>query len=184
MHLKYIVLAVLLVFGAVHATGQKNLYDFSARTISGERFDFSTLKGKKVLIVNTATECSLSYQFKKLQKLYEEYGGDDFEIVAFPCNDFGSQEPGTNEQVKEYCTKKYQVSFLLMEKISIKGENMHPIYKWLTSKEENGVLNARVNWNFHKFLIDKNGQVVESVSSITSPGNRKIVAWLNQTETP
>ncbi|MEE4286235.1 MAG: glutathione peroxidase, partial [Mariniphaga sp.] len=126
---------------------QKTLHDFSARTITGEILDFSTFKGKKVLIVNTATECSLTPQFRKMQELYEEYGGDDFEIVAFPCNDFGSQEPGTNEQINEFCTKKYNVSFTLMEKISIK-DDMHPIYKWLTSSEENGTLDAKVIWNF------------------------------------
>lgn len=171
---------ILLLFIITQVSGQKTLYDFSARTITGELFDFSTLEGKKVLIVNTATECSLTPQFKKLQELYEEYGGDDFEIIAFPCNDFGSQEPGTNEQINDFCTQKYNVSFTLMEKISIKGDNMHPIYKWLTSSKENGVLDAKVIWNFQKFLIDEEGQVIESLSPITGPQNRRILEWLQE----
>jgi glutathione peroxidase len=158
---------------------QKTLHDFSARTITGEILDFSTFKGKKVLIVNTATECSLTPQFRKMQELYEEYGGDDFEIVAFPCNDFGSQEPGTNEQINEFCTKKYNVSFTLMEKISIKDDT-HPIYKWLTSSEENGTLDAKVIWNFQKFLVDEEGHVVESLSPITGVQNRRIIEWLQE----
>jgi glutathione peroxidase len=114
-----------------------------------------------------------------MQELYEEYGGDDFEIVAFPSNDFGSQEPGTNEQINEFCTQKYNVSFTLMEKISIK-EEMHPIYKWLTSSEENGTLDAKVIWNFQKFLVDEDGRVVESLSPITGVQNRRILEWLQE----
>ncbi len=176
---RHCVLVIFLIITHM-VFGQKTLYDFSARTITGEILNFSTLKGKKVLIVNTATECSLTPQFKKMQELYEEYGGDDFEIIAFPSNDFGSQEPGTNEQINEFCSKKYNVSFTLMEKISIKGENMHPIYKWLTSSEENGTLDAKVIWNFQKFLVDKEGQVVESLSPITSVQNRRIIEWLQE----
>lgn len=159
---------------------QKTLHDFSARTITGEILNFSTLKGKKVLIVNTATECSLTPQFRKMQELYEEYGGDDFEVIAFPSNDFGSQEPGTNQQINDFCINKYNVSFILMEKISIKGDDMHPVYKWLTSSEENGTLDAKVIWNFQKFLVDENGQVVESLSPITGVQNRRIMEWLQE----
>jgi len=158
----------------------KTLHDFNARTITGEILDFSTLKGKKVLIVNTATECSLTPQFKKMQELYDEYGACNFEIIAFPSNDFGSQEPGTNEQILEFCTQKYDVGFLLMEKISIKGDDMHPVYKWLTSSEENGTLDSKVIWNFQKFLIDEEGQVIESLSPITGPQNRRIIEWLEE----
>jgi glutathione peroxidase len=173
----YILICFLII--SQLAFSQKTLHDFSAQTITGEIFDFSTLKGKKVLIVNTATECSLTPQFRKMQELYEEYGGDDFEIVAFPCNDFGSQEPGTNEQINEFCTQKYNVSFTLMEKISIK-EEMHPIYQWLTSSEENGTLDAKVIWNFQKFLVDEDGRVVESLSPITGVQNRRIIEWLQE----
>lgn len=169
-----------LMIGIVSAAGQyKTLHYFTARTIDGEVFDFSTLKGKKVLIVNTATECALTPQFKKLQELYEEYGGEDFEIVAFPCNDFGSQEPGQNGQIKEFCIQKYGISFLMMEKIQIK-DNPHPIYKWLMSSEENGTLDGKVIWNFQKFLIDENGVPVDFVSPITGAYNRRIIDWLQE----
>jgi glutathione peroxidase len=180
MHKIQLVVFLFLVL-SVPLTGQvKTLHDFTAHTIDGELFDFSSLKGKKVLIVNTATECSLTPQFNKLQQLYEEYGGDDFEIVAFPSNDFGNQEPGTNEQIKHFCIEKHDVSFMLMEKISIKGENMHPIYKWLTDSKENGMLDGRVTWNFQKFLIDENGQPVDFLSPLAGPQNRRIIEWLQE----
>jgi glutathione peroxidase len=164
---------------SIQIMGQKKtLHDFKATTIDGKEFDFSTLKGKKVLIVNTATECSLAPQFKKLQELYEEYGGEDFEIIAFPCNDFGKQEPGKNDEIYDVCTKKYAVTFQMMEKISIKGNNPHPIYKWLTSSEENGTLEAKVTWNYQKFLVDENGEVVDVLSPISSPKSNRIIEWL------
>ncbi|MFW6246088.1 MAG: glutathione peroxidase [Tangfeifania sp.] len=179
--MKRILRALIVIFsGVLSATGQyKTLHDFTARTIDGEIFNFSELKGKKVLIVNTATECALTPQFKKLQELYEEYGGDDFEIVAFPSNDFGSQEPEDNAHIKEFCTKKYEVSFLMMDKISIK-DNPHPVYQWLMSSEENGTLDGKVIWNFQKFLIGEDGMVVESLSPITGPQNRRIIEWLQE----
>ena len=169
------VLSLLTVFG--HAQ-TKTLYDFTATATDGKAFDFSTLKGKKVLVVNTASECALTPQFKKLQELYEEYGGEDFEIIGFPCNDFGGQEPASDSIIYEFCTVKYGVTFPMMSKISIKGENEHPIYKWLTSSEENGTLDAKVTWNFQKFLIDRNGMVVDVVSPVQGPKNKRIIEWL------
>lgn len=172
-------LFILSLLISIQIMGQKKtLHDFKATTIDGKEFDFSTLKGKKVLIVNIATECSLAPQLKKLQELYEEYGGDDFEIIGFPCNDFGKQEPGENDEINKVCTEKYVITFRLMEKISIKGENPHPIYKWLTSSDENGTLDAKVTWNYQKFLIDENGKVVDSTSPISSPKSNRIMEWL------
>lgn len=177
--IQFIFLSIMLLTGISNLKAQqKSLYDFSATTIDGKPFNFSLLKGKKVLIVNTASECALTPQFKKLQELYEEYGGDDFEIIGFPCNDFGNQEPAENEVIYDFCTQKYDVTFTMMEKISIKGDDAHPIYKWLTSSEENGVLDASVTWNFQKFLIDKNGNVVDVVAPITGPQNKRIIDWL------
>jgi len=173
---------ILLLFLAetFSATAQyKTLHDFTARTIDGEVFDFSTLKGKKVLIVNTASECMLTSQFKKLQELYEEYGGEDFEIIGFPSNDFGSQEPGTNDQINEFCTIKYGVSFTMMEKIQIK-DDPHPIYQWLMSSNKNGTVDGKVIWNFQKFLIDEDGVPVDFVSPITGAYNRRIIEWLQE----
>lgn len=174
-------IVIIFLMCAIQGFGQvKTLYDFKATTIDGQIFDFASLKGKKVLIVNTASECTLTPQFKKLQELYEEYGGEDFEIIGFPCNDFGKQEPADNETIYDLCTKKYGVSFLMMEKISIKGDDEHPIYKWLTNSAENGTLDAKVTWNFQKFLIDKNGEVVDFVPPIISPKSRRIIEWLNE----
>ena len=168
---------------SVQLSGQtKNLYQFEATTIDGKTFAFELLKGKKVLIVNTASECALTPQFKKLQELYEEYGGDNFEIVGFPCNDFGKQEPASNDVIYDFCTKKYNVTFLMMEKISIKGDNPHPIYKWLTSSKENGTLDVKVTWNFQKFMIDENGTVIDFVPPIKSPNNSRILDWLKGEE--
>jgi glutathione peroxidase len=172
-------LLIIVLFFSLQIMGQtKTLYDFKATAIDGSEFDFSTLKGKKVLVVNIATECSLAPQLKKLQELYEEFGGEDFEIIAFPCNDFGKQEPGDNNEIKEVCTNKYSITFSLMGKITIRGDNPHPIYKWLTRSEENGVLESKVTWNYQKFLIDENGQIVDSFSPISSPKSNRIVEWL------
>jgi glutathione peroxidase len=176
---RLIIIVSILTFGNYNLHAQnKTLYDFNANTIDGKIFDFSTLKGKKVMIVNTASECAFTPQFKKLQDLYEEYGGDDFEIIGFPCNDFGGQEPADNDVIYDFCTSKYGVTFTMMEKISIKGDDVHPIFRWLTSSEENGTLDAKVTWNFQKFLIDKNGEVVDAIAPITGPQNRRIIDWL------
>jgi glutathione peroxidase len=171
-------LIVVLIFSVQIMGQKKTLYDFEATTIDGDVYDFSSLRGKKVLIVNIATECSLAPQLKKLQELYEEYGGDNFEIIAFPSNDFGKQEPGDNNKIKEVCSTKYGITFPIMEKITIKGDNPHPIYKWLTSSEENGTLDSKVTWNYQKFLVDENGEVVDSFSPISSPKNNRIIEWL------
>lgn len=180
---KYTVQFVLLLFLmlVVHlvAGQQRTFYDLSARTITGDTLDFSVFRGEKVLVVNTASECMLTPQYKKLQQLYEEYGGDDFEIVAFPCNDFGNREPGTNEEIKNFC-QQYRVTFTLMEKISVKGDDQHPVYQWLTESSENGTLDAKVTWNFQKFLIDTTGHVIDYVGPPGSPYNHRIIEWLNE----
>ncbi|GCD80762.1 glutathione peroxidase [Schleiferia thermophila] len=154
-----------------------SFYSLKAKTIDGKDFDFSTLKGKRVLIVNVASECGFTPQYKKLQKLFDDYKDKNFVILGFPCNDFGGQEPGSTSEIKSFCEKNYGVTFQLMEKVSIKGPNPHPVYQWLTKKELNGKSNASVRWNFHKFLIDENGQWVEDYGSMTDPMSEKIVAF-------
>lgn len=176
--MKTFAILVLVILSVQILAQKKTLHDFTANTIDGEVFSFDDLKGKKVLIVNIATECSLAPQLNKLQELYEEYGGDDFEIIAFPCNDFGKQEPGINAEVKKVCNSRYKITFQLMEKIRIKGDSIHPVYLWLTSSDENGRLDAKVTWNYQKFMIDENGEVVESVAPIISPKSNRIVEWL------
>lgn len=169
-----------LFFSTQILAQNKTLYDFSALTIEGENYDFSQLKGKKVLIVNTASKCGFTPQYKKLQALYEQYGGDDFEIIGFPANNFKEQEPGTNDEIKAFCQQNYGVTFQMMEKISVKGEDIHPIYGWLTNKDENGVLNTSVKWNFQKFMIDENGHLVDYAYPTTSPTGNKIEKWLKE----
>lgn len=158
----------------------KTLYDFKALTIDGQEFDFNTLKGKKVLIVNTASLCGYTHQYKELEELYQQYGGDQFTIIGFPSNDFGEQEPGSNLEIKEFCTKNYGVSFQMMAKISVSGTDINPIYKWLTTKEENGVKDAEVKWNFQKFLIDKNGHWTGMVAHRESPLCDPIINWIKE----
>lgn len=159
---------------------EKTLYDFKAKTIEGEDFDFSSLKGKKVLVVNTASKCGYTPQYEQLQKLYDQMGGDGFEIIGFPANNFMGQEPGSNDDIASFCKKNYGVSFTMMEKISVKGKDQHPIYAWLTQKEQNGVEDAKVKWNFQKFLIDENGKYVKSVAPGTSPLDNDITAWIGK----
>jgi glutathione peroxidase len=161
-----------------NAQNNKSFYDFKTTTIDGQPFDLSTLKGKKVLVVNTASKCGNTPQYEQLEQLYQKYGGAKFTIIGFPANNFLFQEPGTNAQIKEFCTKNYGVTFQMMSKISVKGKDQDPIYQWLTTKEENGVMDAPVKWNFQKFMIDENGHLVGIVAPGTSPMTDKIVDWI------
>ncbi len=158
----------------------KNFHSFTVNTIDGEELSLSTFKGKKVLVVNTASKCGLTPQYEELEKLYEEYGGDNFVIIGFPANNFMWQEPGTNEEIKEFCSVNYGVTFPMMAKISVKGSDIHPLYDWLTKKENNGVMDAKVSWNFQKFMIDEQGNLVDMVPPKTSPYDDKIVNWITQ----
>lgn len=159
---------------------QKSFYDFTVQTIDGKELPLSSFKGKKVLVVNVASKCGFTSQYAKLQELYSTYGKDDFVIIGFPANNFLHQEPGSNEEIKEFCTLNYGVTFPMMAKISVKGKDMAPLYKWLTQKSENGVQDAKVGWNFHKFLIDENGKWVASYGSSTDPLSKEIVEWIQK----
>lgn len=159
---------------------EKNFHSFTVKTIDGEDISLSSFKGKKVLVVNTASKCGLTPQYEDLQKLYEEYGGDDFTIIGFPANNFLKQEPGTNEEIREFCSINYGVTFPMMAKISVKGKDIHPLYQWLTNKEENGVMDASVSWNFQKFMIDENGNLVGMIPPKGSPYDEKIISWITK----
>jgi glutathione peroxidase len=156
----------------------KTFHDFSALTISGEMLDFSSLKGKKVLVVNTASKCGLTPQYAELEELFKEFGGYKFTIVGFPANNFLSQEPGTDEEISEFCEVNYGVTFQMMSKISVKGDDMHPVYKWLTQKDQNGLEDSKVSWNFQKYMIDEEGRLVGHVSPKTSPKSEEIINWI------
>lgn len=154
-----------------------SLHSFKAQTIDGQEFDFSTLKGKRVLIVNTASECGFTPQYEDLQALHEQYAGDKFAIIGFPSNDFGGQEPGSDEEIAAFCQKNYGVGFQMMSKVKVRGEDSHPVYQWLCNKSLNGVDDAKVKWNFNKFLIDENGHWVAHYGSMVGPLNKRIVAF-------
>lgn len=179
--MKKLFFALLLTIGMSAAQAQtQNLYAFKVNDIDGKEFDLAALKGKKVLIVNTASKCGNTPQYEALEKLYKKFGNEKFVILGFPANNFMRQEPGSNADIKAFCTKNYGVTFPMMEKISVKGEDMHPLYKWLTSKELNGKEDYVVGWNFSKFLIDADGNVVRHVSPSTAPDCEEILNWLNQ----
>lgn len=180
--MRTILLALVIgfAFTSVVSGQEKNLYDFTVETIGGEEFPLSKLKGKKVMVVNTASKCGLTPQYEILEKIYRQYKGRNFIIIGFPANNFMNQEPGSNAEIIDFCTQNYGVSFPMMAKISVKGSDIHPLYKWLTKKSENGVVDADVTWNFQKFLIDEEGRVVKSISPREKPDSDEIINWITQ----
>jgi glutathione peroxidase len=175
---KTILLLFILLHQLAMAQGTANFHDFQVQTINGTTLSLSDFKGKKVLVVNVASECGLTPQYETLQELYDEFGGSNFVIIGFPANNFGAQEPGSNEEIQTFCKKNYGVTFPMMAKIDVKGDNIAPLYAWLTQKTENGVEDAPVSWNFQKFMIDENGEWVGMVSPQESPACDKIVNWI------
>ncbi|MEI6681898.1 MAG: glutathione peroxidase [Bacteroidota bacterium] len=162
------------------AQEKKSLYDFKTTTIDGAPFDFATLKGKKVLIVNLASKCGYTPQYAQLEELYTKYSAKGFVIIGFPANNFMGQEPGTNAEIREFCTSKYNVTFPMMAKISVKGTDMDPLYQWLTDKGQNGVVDAPVKWNFQKFMIDEQGHLVDFAAPADKPFDDKIINWIEK----
>jgi glutathione peroxidase len=158
----------------------QTIYQYKVTDLFGKEFDFSTLKGKKILIVNTASECGLTPQYKDLEALYQKYKDLDFVVVGFPANNFGSQEPGTNEEIATFCKKNYGVSFPMMSKISVKGKDMHEIYAFLTQKSKNGVHDSQVEWNFQKYLINKKGKLERVFSPRVSPTDAELLEWIRK----
>lgn len=157
---------------------QPTIYQFKVTDLYGNEFDLASLKGKKIMIVNTASECGLTPQYKQLQSMYEEFGEDNFTIVGFPANNFGKQEPGSNAEIAEFCQANYGVTFPMMSKISVKGKDMAPIYQFLTQREKNGLVDSEVEWNFQKYLIDENGHLVKVIGPRTLPNDPEIKAWI------
>lgn len=171
---------LLLLAPAIHAQ-TTSFYDLSSKTIDGKDFKFSDLKGKKVLVVNTASKCGFTPQYKELEEVYTQYKDKGFTIIGFPANNFGHQEPGTNGEISEFCTKNYGVTFQMMEKISVKGDDMDPVYQWLTQQSKNGKMDSSVKWNFQKYMIDENGKLVDVVYSNDKPNCDEIINWINGT---
>lgn len=173
-----ILLTGFILLFALMAHAQTSFYDFTVKDIGGNDFPLSQLKGKKVLVVNTASKCGFTPQYEGLQELYETYGGDDFMIIGFPANNFGKQEPGSNEEIASFCKLNYGVTFPMMSKISVKGEDQHPLYAWLTLKSHNGLEDSKVSWNFQKYMIDEEGRLVGHLAPMVKPDSKKLIKWI------
>jgi len=176
------IISVLLLFASISyaqpAAMKNSIHSFSVEDINGNSFSLASLKGKKVMIVNTASKCGLTPQYKKLEALYQQHKDNNFVIIGFPANNFMWQEPGTNEEIKVFCEKNYGVSFPMMSKISVKGKNQHPLYAFLTQKDKNGVKDSSVSWNFQKYLIDENGVLIDVISPRTQPDDLRVLNWI------
>lgn len=159
------------------AAQTSSIHQFKVPALDGGTIDFSAFKGKKILVVNTASECGFTRQYEGLEALYKKYG-DKLVVVGFPANNFGGQEPGSNEEISSFCKKNYGVSFPMAAKISVKGEDVAPVYRWLCNKKENGVLDAVVSWNFNKFLLDEEGRLLQHFESRVTPLSEEITGRL------
>ena len=179
MKKRLITIIALMAMIIAPALSQKSIYDFTVETIDGQQFSFADLRGKKVMIVNTASKCGHTPQYKDLELLNKAYK-QKLVIIGFPANNFMNQEPGSNEEIKEFCDSKYGVTFPIMSKISVKGDDMHPLYKWLTSKSANGVLDSEVAWNFQKYLIDEEGNLVGFFKPAVKPLSDEVVMWVTK----
>ena len=160
------------------AMAKENIYQFKVQDLSGDTFDFASLKGKKVMIVNTASKCGLTPQYKDLEAIYKEYKDKGFVIVGFPANNFASQEPGTNKEIETFCQQKYGVTFPMMDKVSVKGDDMCEVYKFLTQKSKNGLQDSEVEWNFQKYLINEKGELVKVIKPRTLPTDPEVINWI------
>ncbi|HIB36999.1 MAG TPA: glutathione peroxidase [Mesonia sp.] len=159
---------------------ENTIYQFEVEDIEGNTFDLSSLKGKKVMIVNTASKCGLTPQYEQLEAIYKAYQDQNFVIIGFPANNFASQEPGSDEEIAQFCERNYGVTFPMMSKISVKGEDMHELYEFLTQKSKNGFADSEVAWNFQKYLISEEGKVVNVIDPRTLPTDEKIVKWIKE----
>ena len=165
---------------AQNNTDNQTIYQFTVEDINGKPFALADLKGKKVMIVNTASKCGLTPQYKELEALYQQYKDRDFIIIGFPANNFLGQEPGSNEQIASFCSINYGVSFPMMSKISVKGKNMHPLYQFLTQKSKNGVEDSKVQWNFQKYLIGRDGKLEKVIDPKTLPSSDEVKQWIEK----
>jgi len=162
------------------AVKAETIYQFKVKDLYGQEFDFASLKGKKILIVNTASECGLTPQYKDLEAIYKKYKDKNFVIVGFPANNFGAQEPGSNQEIAKFCEMNYGVTFPMMSKVSVKGEDKNEVYQFLTQKSKNGLQDSEVEWNFQKYLINEQGELVKVLSPRVLPTDAAIVGWINE----
>lgn len=176
-------LSLLMAFSlfskAQDAQSSTSIYDIELNDIHGNPIDLSDFKGKKILFVNVASKCGFTPQYKDLEMLHDLYK-DQLVLIGLPCNQFGAQEPGSNEEIIEFCSATYGVSFLMTDKIEVKGEGQHPLYAWLTKKDLNGKKNSTVKWNFQKYLVDEEGELIDFYYSVTTPMSSKILQHLSE----
>lgn len=159
---------------------RETIYQFKVEDLEGNTFDFASLKGKKILVVNTASKCGLTPQYKELEALYKQYKDKNFVIVGFPANNFGQQEPGSNKEIATFCQKNYGVTFPMMAKVSVKGEDMCAMYQFLTQKSRNGLQDSQVEWNFQKYLIGTDGHLEKVIAPQVTPMDAQIVDWIKK----
>jgi glutathione peroxidase len=171
-----ILATLLFVMTSLLGTAQ-SIHSFKVKGIDGKQIDFASFKGKKILVVNTASKCGYTPQYEALEKVYKQYK-DKLVIIGFPCNQFGGQEPGTNEEIASFCQKNYGVTFPLADKIDVKGSNTAPIYQWLTQKAKNGLVDATISWNFNKFLMNEDGKMIAYFPSNVKPDSEEILSRL------
>ncbi|WP_343694192.1 glutathione peroxidase [Flavobacterium sp.] len=160
------------------AMAKETIYQFKVEDLSGDTFDFASLKGKKIIVVNTASKCGLTPQYKDLEAIYKEYKDKGLVIVGFPANNFASQEPGTNKEIETFCQQNYGVTFPMMNKVSVKGSDMCDVYKFLTQKSKNGLQDSEVEWNFQKYLINEKGELVKVIKPRTLVTDPEVIKWI------
>jgi glutathione peroxidase len=167
---------ILFFLLSIHSLFSISIYDFKVNKINGEEISLSEFKGKNLLIVNVASQCGYTYQYDGLEKLYQEYKAKNFEILAFPSNDFGAQEPGSNQEIAKFCKLNYNVSFSMMSKIIVSGKNKNPLYKYLVEETKG----KEIGWNFEKFIINKNGLIVNRFASSIEPLSKEIKSTIEK----
>ena len=173
--MKFLLITTLL-FNTLIMMSQQSVHEFTITTIDGESKNLSDFKGKKMLFVNTASQCGFTPQYMELQEVHEKHG-EELVIIGFPANNFGGQEPGSNDQIKSFCQKNYGVSFLLSEKVSVKGKNISPLFDWLNA-QDNQSFKGDIMWNFEKYLIDESGKLIKRYRSMTKPDSDKIISLI------
>ena len=177
--MRNLIISALMIM-SIAGFSQANFHDFVVKDINGNDFSFNQLVGKKVMVVNTASKCGLTPQYEGLEKLYQEFGGSDFVIIGFPANDFLRQEPGTDDEIKEFCSLNYGVTFPMMSKIKVKGSEMHPLYQFLTQVRKNGHKSSTVSWNFQKYLIGTDGKLSKIIPPRTAPMSEEVINWVEE----
>jgi glutathione peroxidase len=178
--MKFLLFTLSFVIMNCLTSDSNSIHQFKVTDINGGVFDFAALKGKKIMVVNTASKCGLTPQYEQLEEVYNKYKAKNFVIVGFPANNFMSQEPGSDKEIAQFCQQNYGVTFPMMSKISVKGNDMHPIYQFLTQKAKNGKEDSKVEWNFQKYLIDENGHLVRVVSPRILPNDPSIIDWIEK----